>query len=81
MRDLKAQNGTTQDIDVSATAQHFKISSINSSRSAFGVFNFDPDFFSRYDLQSQPGETAHVSFSVTAKVRSLLPLADFGADL
>ncbi|KAL8280610.1 hypothetical protein RQP46_006933 [Phenoliferia psychrophenolica] len=57
-----------EDIDVSATAQHFKISSINSSRSAFGVFNFDPDFFSRYDLIAQPGgESPHVSFSVTAK--------------
>lgn len=54
---------------MSASSQHFKISSINSSRSAFGVFDFDPDFFSRYDLLSAPGENPHVSFCVTAKVR------------
>ncbi|KAM0746050.1 hypothetical protein T439DRAFT_330033 [Meredithblackwellia eburnea MCA 4105] len=38
------------DIDIAASPKHLKLSSINSSRSAFGVITFQPTFFGKYEL-------------------------------
>lgn len=60
-----------EEIDISATAKSFRISSVNSSRSAFAVFVFDPKFFSRYDLlEGQEGPMARM-FSLLGKVRGI----------
>lgn len=57
-----------QDIDISATRHKLKLSSVNPSRSAFGLVAFNPAFFSRYDVQPPDDGRGVLSFCVTAKV-------------
>lgn len=52
---------------MSAHAGLLKLSSINSSRSAFGCFIFESTFFSRYEV-ALPEGGGPASFCVTGKV-------------
>lgn len=45
-----------------------KLSSYNSTVSAFALFTFEPSFFTRYDLGEQYGDTRALGLSVTGKV-------------
>lgn len=55
------------DIDFVITPALLKLSTVNSARSAFCVFNFEPGFFSTFVV----GNAASNGFSINAKVRPL----------
>lgn len=54
------------EIDVSCSVHQVKLSSVNSSRSAFGLFVLNKSFFSKYNLTRQHYHS-NLAFSVTAK--------------
>ncbi|GAA5982198.1 hypothetical protein JCM10908_004780 [Rhodotorula pacifica] len=68
-----------EDLDFTCTSERVSVSTVNSSRTAFGIVHFYPRFFARYDIQADndyrgnaTGSTAagggdKFRFSVTAK--------------
>lgn len=64
-----------EEIDISASKDFFRLSSVNSSRSAFGVITFNSNFFQEYSIlnnnnnnQEEEEENLTKSFCVTGKV-------------
>ena len=60
------------DLDFSATKQRLSVSTVNSSRTAFGIVHLYPRFFAEYYLVD-PDADRPAKFSITAKVRPFLP--------
>ncbi|BGP39550.1 hypothetical protein JCM10449v2_003501 [Rhodotorula kratochvilovae] len=56
------------DLDFSATQQRLSISTVNSSRTAFGIAHFYPRFFAEF-LLADPAADRPYKFSITARAR------------
>ncbi|BGP47651.1 hypothetical protein JCM10450v2_003516 [Rhodotorula kratochvilovae] len=54
------------DLDFSATQQRLSISTVNSSRTAFGIAHFYPRFFAEFLLADPPADRPY-KFSITAR--------------
>jgi hypothetical protein len=58
------------EVDISATTTQLKMSTVNASRSAFGVFTFQPSFFDKYELSGSTDSSNILTFSIAGKVSS-----------
>lgn len=65
-----------QDLDFTCTEQRLSVSTVNSSRTAFGIVHFYPDFFSSYSPRDGQEK---FRFSVNAKVTPSLSLSHLAA--
>ncbi|KAM0787645.1 hypothetical protein ACM66B_003709 [Microbotryomycetes sp. NB124-2] len=56
-----------EDIDLSIGRSELKLSSVNASRSAFGLVAFRSDFFARYSVQRRANGSRNLTLSVNGK--------------
>ncbi|KAK4047020.1 hypothetical protein OIV83_005706 [Microbotryomycetes sp. JL201] len=61
-----------EDIDLSVGRSELKLSSVNASRSAFGLVAFRSDFFARYDVHRRASGSRNLTLSVNGKCSFIL---------